>query len=157
MKTERGFSLIELMVTISVLAITMTIAVPSFNNIIQNSRSTALANGVVTALNYARSEAIRRNAPVSFCPGAGACPGNWADGWFVRLEAGAETLKVWDAPDAGAVFSAAAMQISFTGQGTISTGAYTVQTHYQGCTGDKARQVRVEASGRVSVRRVNCP
>jgi type IV fimbrial biogenesis protein FimT len=62
-----GFTLIELLVTISVASVLLAIAVPSFNQLILINRLTAQANEVVSALNFARSEAIKRNTRVSLC------------------------------------------------------------------------------------------
>jgi type IV fimbrial biogenesis protein FimT len=59
--------MIELLVTLSVAAIMLSIAVPAFTELTVNSRLTTQANDVVGALNLARSEAIKRNASVSFC------------------------------------------------------------------------------------------
>ncbi|QOW25749.1 GspH/FimT family pseudopilin [Lysobacter sp. H23M47] len=64
---ESGFSLIELIVTIVVLAILVTLATPSFTSLLNSSRLTAQANELVASLQLARSEAVRRNTPVTLC------------------------------------------------------------------------------------------
>ncbi len=66
-RSRAGFTLIELVVTILVAAILITIAVPSFEHITVSSRLTTTANSLVDALNTARMEAIKRNADVQFC------------------------------------------------------------------------------------------
>lgn len=63
----RGFTLVELMITVAIAAILLVIAVPSFNHIINANRLTTTANILVNALNTARMEAIKRNASVQFC------------------------------------------------------------------------------------------
>lgn len=60
----RGFTLVELVVTLAVLAILTTVAIPSFNNFMANQRVKSSAQGLFTSLNFARSEAIRRNGEV---------------------------------------------------------------------------------------------
>lgn len=63
----RGFTLIELIVTVSVASILLAIAVPGFQYIITSSRLSSTANAFVNALGQARLEAIKRNAFVQFC------------------------------------------------------------------------------------------
>ncbi len=60
-----GFTLIELMVTITMIAIVLTVGVPSFQSSIRNSVLTAGINEFIAALNFARSEAIKRGMNVT--------------------------------------------------------------------------------------------
>ena len=62
-----GFTLMELMVTIAIAAILVGIAIPSFTSIIVSNRLTTSANELVTALNLARSEAVKRGMRITFC------------------------------------------------------------------------------------------
>lgn len=110
---QTGFTLIELMVTIAVLGILLSIGIPSYQNMVLNSRITAQANQVITALNYARSEAVKRAAPATVCStnGGAACAGstNWSTGWLVFADAngngvvnaGETVLRVWPALNTG--------------------------------------------------------
>lgn len=77
---QRGFTLVELMVTLAVLAVLIGIAVPSFQNIIARNRLTSITNEMVAALQLTRIEAVRRNTRVVFCPttdGATCAGNNW--------------------------------------------------------------------------------
>jgi type IV fimbrial biogenesis protein FimT len=64
---EFGFNLLELIVTTAVMAITLAIAIPSFNGVIGTSKLRSQANEIQSALTYARTEAIRLNQSVVFC------------------------------------------------------------------------------------------
>ena len=63
----RGFTLIELMITLAVAVILLVIAVPSFRTMTISNRLTTTANAVVAALNTARMVAIKRNAGTQLC------------------------------------------------------------------------------------------
>lgn len=65
--SARGFSMIELMVVLAISSILMTVAAPSMLSAYQQYTVTSQANELVSALTYARSEAIRRNTSVRFC------------------------------------------------------------------------------------------
>jgi len=64
---QTGFTLIELMFTIVVLAVLLGIGVPNFRDFIRNSRMTAAANDMLADFNLARSEAVKLRAPVTLC------------------------------------------------------------------------------------------
>lgn len=82
-----GFTLIELMVTLSVLAILLTIGIPSLQMFIQNSRLQSQSASLMGDLNYARAEAVRLGSPVAVCASANGatCSGalTWETGWIV--------------------------------------------------------------------------
>ena len=76
---ERGFTLTELIVTVSVAAILATVAVPSFSGIIANQRARTLSSALYATLAKARSSALTLNGSVTLQPKAGG----WASGWQV--------------------------------------------------------------------------
>ncbi|MDD5413092.1 MAG: GspH/FimT family pseudopilin [Methylobacter sp.] len=75
-----GVTLIELIVTISIAAILASIAIPSFSSIINSTRLTTYANALVTSLNLARSEAVKRGVQISIIGGTN---NNWDSGWSI--------------------------------------------------------------------------
>ena len=88
MKFSRGFTLIELMVTLAVAAILLTVAVPNFREFIERNRVSSHTNMMVGALQLARSEAIKRGANlVILCKSSNgsscSSSANWRDGWLL--------------------------------------------------------------------------
>lgn len=76
-----GFTLVELIVTLAVLAILLTLAAPSYNSFIRNQRVKTAAFDLMSSINYARSEAIKRNGDVSI-----NATGDWTSGWKVKFD-----------------------------------------------------------------------
>lgn len=79
-----GFSTVELMVTLAIASILLTIAVPSFRNLIQKQRMTTSVNEFFAAVNLTRSEAIERGARVDLVPAGDGS--DWARGWVVFID-----------------------------------------------------------------------
>jgi type IV fimbrial biogenesis protein FimT len=85
-----GFTLLEMLVVLAILAIGYGIAGPAILTFIQNSRITAQTNAVVASLNYARAEAIDRGVSVTVCKSNdnNTCDNsvNWEDGWIIFVD-----------------------------------------------------------------------
>jgi type IV fimbrial biogenesis protein FimT len=88
----KGFTLVELMVTLLILAILLGLAVPSFRDASLSSRLTGYANDLVAGVQLARSEAIKRNDTVTLCASedGATCAEDvgWEVGWIVLTDAG---------------------------------------------------------------------
>jgi type IV fimbrial biogenesis protein FimT len=76
-KRQAGFTLIELLVVIVVIGISLAIGLPSYRVWIQNTKIRTTAESIRNGLQLARSEAVKRNAPVQFQFNAGGTSGGW--------------------------------------------------------------------------------
>ena len=104
----KGFTLIELMMTLAIAAILLTVAVPSFITFTKNSRITAQANKVVTAVSLARGEASKRGTRVVLCrsnevgkadpdcSGNGGTSKDWSKGWLVFAVGTSRSTPLYD-------------------------------------------------------------
>ena len=81
-----GFTLLELMVTLTVVAILGIIAVPSFHAFMLNERRDSVVDALVASLQYSRNQALNMDQPTTLCAGVSGvpCPGGaWTGGWEV--------------------------------------------------------------------------
>lgn len=95
----RGFTLVELLVAVSILLILVTIGVPNLRDFILDNQLTSQGNAMISALQVARSEAVKRKVDVVVCPSADAasCSGDWSSsGRIVFVDSDGD-----DAPDMG--------------------------------------------------------
>ena len=63
-----GFTVIELLMTVALIAVLFGIAAPSLRDMVRNARMTGLANNIMTDLAVARGEAVKRGARTTMCP-----------------------------------------------------------------------------------------
>ncbi|MDV3239612.1 MAG: GspH/FimT family pseudopilin [Gammaproteobacteria bacterium] len=156
MKTHSGFTLVELMITLAIAAILLTVGIPSFQNVLQNNRLATQANSLVGALNLARSEAIKRGADISIT----AASGGFQNGWCVHLGDGCgsatDNLRQFDAMSQMSVNSGGVTTLVFNGRGykTTPNAAVAIRLQPQDCsTGDagRARIINISNTGRASV------
>ena len=84
-----GFTLIELMITIVVIAILLNTAVPSMRDFMQNQSIISAITLLSSDVKYARSEAVDKKTSVEICPSNNgtscASTNNWANGWMVYI------------------------------------------------------------------------
>ncbi len=160
MHRARGFTLIELMVTITVLAIITSIAAPSFSSMLRENRIAATTNELRGAIQLARSEAVKRHQDVIVCRRNSAgnnCENgtNWSTGWLIR-QSGGDIIKVWvsvpdlamTGPEAGVTFRASGLSAA------SATQSFAVAS--SSCTGQQKRTLNVSATGQTTLAKVNC-
>lgn len=141
-----GFTLVELMVVVSVFAVLVAAALPAYNDFVRNQRVKTASFELFSSLVLARSEALTRNSTVTVTPLSGT--NNWATGWEVK--AGTLLLRKQDAlpnitmagtPDA-------VTSISFNGSGRISAALTRgIQISATGAS-ITTRCIKIDTSGR---------
>ncbi|MEO7127477.1 MAG: GspH/FimT family pseudopilin, partial [Rhodoferax sp.] len=80
---HKGFTLVELLVTVTLVAIALALGVPSFTAFQRNAELTSAANSLVAAVNATRGEAMKRGMRAMMIPADGA---NWSSGWVVFVD-----------------------------------------------------------------------
>ncbi|SDD10569.1 GspH/FimT family pseudopilin [Aquimonas voraii] len=87
---QAGFTLVELLIVVVIVAITAAIALPSFNDAIVRNRLASQSNELVAGLSLARTAALELNAGGGFCAANDSqdgCGGNFENGWIAWADA----------------------------------------------------------------------
>jgi type IV fimbrial biogenesis protein FimT len=180
-KKQEGFSLIELMVIVSVLALVLGLSIPAFSDMLSNSRMSSTVNDLVSSLHAARGEAITRRATVMLCPAnaAGTDCQSGSDleaGWLVFVDsnddgsadAGEAILQRHGPIDAAAdldldVFPGDSTgRIAFSSGGTVRIAESTTDIQICDGRGDRdtgrgvaaGRWIRIQPTGQPEIRRL---
>ena len=132
-RRQLGFGLIETMVTVAILAILLSVALPSFQQMIVNGRTRTIAESFRAGVDLARTEAMRRNLPVSFRVVSTGCTASKTHtSWVVFLGSAcsdATLVQRFDGSGAGAGSTVSANQtdVRFGGMGMVA-GANPITT-----------------------------
>ncbi len=171
-----GFTLIELMIVITIVAIFVTVGVPNFQNLISDNRLSTQANRLVSSLQLARSEALKLRTPISVCRSTNgtscAGTGSWETGWLVFVDTnangdvdGERIIQSNGTLSAGNTLRAAAAPfddfINYQPTGLQSAAA----GNFRLCDGNnpdvnQGRQISVTSTGRVQTTKgglASCP
>jgi type IV fimbrial biogenesis protein FimT len=127
MNKQNGFSMIEVIVTMAIAAILLSIAVPSYQTAVQNNRRTTSTNELATAFQLARNTAISQRVTVTVCKSntitaatptcsTGGDSGDWSQGWIIFTDAD-ESLSINGTDTLLRVHEALPGTTSFTGGG----------------------------------------
>lgn len=163
MNRYRGFTLIELIITVAIAAIVLAVGVPSFQTMMRNNRAATYTNEFMSALNFARSEAIKRGLSVTLCPSADSatCAGvNWEVGWITFVDvnndgvvdAGDTILRLHDRLGGNTTLQGARTRISY---GNTGATAQTDTLVFSLCdSNNQQNNIMISNTGRARVSKV---
>lgn len=167
-----GWTLVELLVVLTVLGVLLAAAVPALSTALESRRISALGHAFFLSLQLGRSEAIKRGGRVVLCKGRDACSrtGGWEQGWIVfhdvnnnaQVDAGEAVLRREPAVAAPLRISGNALvesYISYTPLGhTSTTGGGlqpgTLTVCQPEASAPVALQIVISSSGRARTQRV---
>jgi type IV fimbrial biogenesis protein FimT len=176
MQKASGFTIIELMVVIAVIGILLGLGAPSFTEFVKNNRVTSQANDFVTALQTARSEAVKRGTYVTLCASSdqSSCSGSndWSSGWIIFSDLDQDAspdigtnaclpsedciIRTWGELDGDNTLTAASSSLQFQLSGVVTTGGETFTLTGAECSGRQVRKITVTAQGRPRIEDQSC-
>jgi type IV fimbrial biogenesis protein FimT len=165
-----GFTLPELVITMGIIAIVLTTAVPSVSSMIKDNRLATQLNSIVTHIHVARAEAVKRDVRVIMCrssspnattPSCGGSEKVWTDGYIVFADdgnysnnwydSGTDTLLLRGQPAASGVTILTSSSwdhyLEFNSDGSINDDAVAVMSLCDDRKSDNGRQIQVALSG----------
>jgi type IV fimbrial biogenesis protein FimT len=165
MKKNSGFTLLELLITLTLIGIVTAFAIPAMTEFSKNDRLITNINSMIGHLAYARSEAVKRSVQVVMCvssdtdtPNPSCTGGNWEDGWLVYIDAdasntfdaGEEIIKAHAALEGQNRLIPVGVdpQIIYDNRGFLAGNTGSIQL-CDGRTGPHGKTIRITTTGRV--------
>lgn len=162
---SRGFSVIELLISIAVLAIISVISVGSIQSLLANNHSLSASDELNLSFKFAKTEAIKLNSSVSVCAASSASKtscnseADWQYGWIIfsdPTESGtfsdqSARIKVSSQLPSNLIFETTATHFTFENQGFLSSNNGDITISAKGCSGQNKRTISLSTIGRVSV------
>jgi len=144
---SNGFTMIELAITLAVLAIVVAFAIPSFSTLLSRTSVASDSNEFLGNLSFAKSEAIKRSQQISI----NAISGSWQNGYTINVESSNELLKQFDPIGKNITPTEASspniVKITFSSDGLL----VTTPPQFSFCTGTgkPGRTISLSVTGRV--------
>lgn len=160
MRSTRGFTLLELMIVVAIVAILAGVGIPAMNNFLDNSRAEAKLTELSRMFAFARSQAASTKSPVTICPlENGACTANWQGQISVFndpnnnrvLDANETVLRVIEPSAANDTIIFAAVGVTFAANGTANTNG--IFSYCPSGGANQSAQLALLQSGRSRVSR----
>ena len=168
--SEHGFTLVELLVTLAVAMILLTVGVPGTRDFVMNARLSSYANEFVTSIQLTRATAIKQQRNAQICVSTTwnsdppTCTGgaDWSDGWVVWVDQNrdgildsAEVLRVME-PLNGKSFFTSTANTAFTYDSTGMVSAGDTLTLCDNRNDEQGRIITITPAGRVNLSRGGC-
>jgi type IV fimbrial biogenesis protein FimT len=149
LRASAGFTMVEILVVIAVLAITMALAGPALSNLAASQQVRTASYDIYSTLTQARSEALTRNTTVTVTPN----DGDWARGWTVT-EAGGTVLRRQNAYSRLSL--SGPVRLVFNGEGRPDSTAVPFALSASDANAETYRCVRLRLNGRSSMSKGAC-
>ncbi|PJF38783.1 MAG: hypothetical protein CUN55_16285, partial [Phototrophicales bacterium] len=172
-RNEQGFTLVELLLVVAIVAIFSMVAIPSYQSTVLNNRMTSTANQFLGALYFARSEAVKRSEEVRICTSNNthlsldsiSCVNSagWHDGWVMWVDSNSngaldavEIIKVGNEVDGDITFYPTAdvkNSLTFSRRGLVGVSGTWKLCDKRGK--DRAKAIVISPSGRAKISTVD--
>lgn len=162
MKKQNGFTLVELMATTVILALVVSVVVPSLTSMFEKKNIPEIAKLFERSIKLARTEAINKNSTVDIIPNSGNT--DWSQGWYIQYtnsEGKAELIRNFEAVPGNPTFTsdlvdrAIRLQILSTGQAFV-TGKFKLFSP-DNCTVADSYNFELLSSGMLKKEEGECP
>lgn len=151
-RASRGFTLIELMVVLTISGVLLAVGGGAFKEVMAAQRMRSAAYNIVSDLVLARSEAVKRGANVALEP----VTGGWINGWTIKVVSTSEVLVERSKVGTGVTFASSPASVTFDRNGRVPALASAARFALED-GGTQKRCITIDPSGRPKSVSVACP
>jgi type IV fimbrial biogenesis protein FimT len=151
MRRHAGFSLVELLVVLTIVSILLVVGVPSFKSLIATQRIKSAASNLQVYLNLTRAEALKRNANVTLSPNQS---GDWSTGWNI-VDPSTGTILYTTPSVSQITITGGPTSVIYRGTGRLN-GTTDVVFKLNSTSTTNCRRVEVDLSGIAMVTSTGC-